>query len=285
MPEGMSETEMSPMEFIEALVRISMDVRVIPPSKVSGGISTKFEALLQRIVLPNATQSDIGSFLLLVNSSPVQEVLTTYCMAIATLFSYYSRQQGIEGSMTVDHWISFIRDADVMSGTGLTENSCRIIFAMVQMDSRPNMSHSEFVLGLAVLSCFTHPAPWISLRHRIHLLLSLRILPVLRTKVLVIDSEGATTQLGSNIGHWDEPVDPSVLNRIVTNWDAHGPLICPTTAREKSHSTSQQDNRSVVRRRKSRLRSSGAVHMSVARRVTISNVDSSHPANHRKSVM
>lgn len=180
--------ELVPPEFAEALVRLA--AHQYPHSS---SLAEALKRLLCDDVLPNAARTEHDAFRTSINSHKSRLVFQRHRPQLKRLFTAYAAADRSRGAfahtdtINVKEFLQLIKDCRLMENSALTEKTVRQIFNEVQQvddqDEGPEtggdneLVYSEFLEGLAAVSCFKLCNPYLPFDQRLEQFLRDAVLP------------------------------------------------------------------------------------------------------------
>merc|ERR1712086_898051 len=137
--------------------------------------STKLRKFIERDVLTNAYRTGRG-FIELVAASPAQMVYQRHQVILRRVFTHYAGSDksdlGHQSTINLIEFSEFAKELKMMKGEGgpMSEFSTKAIFLCstqgnkhVQHKAPDAMYYTDFLMGIAALSCYNQPQPFVPL--------------------------------------------------------------------------------------------------------------------------
>jgi len=166
---------LSPGEFIEALVRMAQQ------RGTEGTLTSRFEAMMYDVIIPNACQSNSDEFRALLSAPQVREVFARHHAALRAIFTHFAAADFKGGreklvSISLEEYLMLINKAELVSILSVVQ--CRRIFAASQIDDDiSEMVFAEFTESIGALAQHADPNPYVPISIRLDQFLSRVLIP------------------------------------------------------------------------------------------------------------
>lgn len=193
-------SELRPLEFTEALLRLAGDTRVVKSldgeedTKTTDGepftLADRLTMLLDNFIMPNGTISTVDKFLKDSNNDSVQSVFALFRKPLHKVYNQYSNKS--LQAMRVEDLQALCRDARLLD-SNLTVSSVReVVQHLVSIPGvsttekdEPTLDWFDFCNAVAVFGSTKVSHPWAPLHKRIRLFFDKILFPALKDKVSV----------------------------------------------------------------------------------------------------